>query len=67
MNLSRNLLILRKKKSLTQAQVGDKIGVSKQQIGYYEAGQNTPSQDKTAVTEIKLNTNTTRSKYPSKR
>lgn len=37
------LLKLRKERGLTQSQLGDKIGVSKQAISYYENDEKTPS------------------------
>lgn len=44
MTFSRNLLILRKKKLLTQEQLGKAIGASKQMISNWERGDNMASQ-----------------------
>lgn len=41
-----NLLRLREKKTLTQDQLGEMIGVSGAQIGKYESNENMPRQDK---------------------
>ena len=50
MNLGDNMMILRKKKSLSQAALGKMIGISGDVIGRYERGDITPSID--VVTKI---------------
>lgn len=42
MGIGANILIIRKKKSLSRAELGAKIGVSEAQIGNYERGENEP-------------------------
>lgn len=44
--MGRNILINRKKKMLSQLELGRKIGVTKQMIGQYESGEATPGKEK---------------------
>jgi transcriptional regulator with XRE-family HTH domain len=46
MNFSKNLRELRARRDLTQEDLADKIGVSRQMVARYESGENYPEMDK---------------------
>ena len=46
-HIGKQLTYWRKKAGLTQGELGEKLGMSKQQIAYYENGHRTPTLHKT--------------------
>jgi transcriptional regulator with XRE-family HTH domain len=57
MNFSKNLRELRARRDLTQEDLADKVGVSRQMIARYESGENYPEMDKALLIAKTLDCN----------